>query len=130
MACLATQIILVIITLGCSVAAAQGFGNDVDAKLKTRIGDSLMIGQHVPAGIQKNAKAFARLDLDDEQEQCMIDWFIMPRPSYRAWWAAYREYKEASKTDLGALETWPDRMESARRTEDARTGATLPTSIG
>jgi hypothetical protein len=64
MACLATQIILVITTLGCCVAAAQGVGNGVDAKLKIRIGDSLMIEQHVPAGIQKNAKVFAWLVLD------------------------------------------------------------------
>jgi hypothetical protein len=104
--------------------------NGVDAKLKTQIGDSLIVEQHVPAGIQMNAKVFARLELVAEQEQCMVDWFIMPRPSYKAWWAAYREYKEASKTNLGALETWPDRMEAARKAEDARAGATRPTSIG
>src|SRR5262245_60404544 len=41
------------------------------------------------------AAMFARLQLSQEEEKCLIDWRVMPLPRNKIWWEKYRAYNSA-----------------------------------
>ena len=105
MACLAVQLVLVTLTLAFSIATVERWHSN-----ETRIGNRLCIKQTVAGGAQIMAKAYALLDLNEEEEQNMLDWSLFPTRSNKLWLSAFQKYKEDARHDPSVLETWGERM--------------------
>ena len=111
MACLAMQLLLVTLTLAFSVAAVQGWMSEGSKTNTARIGSRIIIEQHVLKTAGKRAETYVSMELTKDEEQSMVDWFIMPRPSNKIWWDAFAKFKEDFRKNPGATKPWEERMQ-------------------
>jgi len=124
MACLAMQIIIVSLTLVCSVAAVQGWEIENRQDDKTYVGNRLVVSSYHLPGEDFRAKVYAQLGLGADEEQNMVEWDSMPQRSNSIWWGAFERYRDrlvetqrkgadAAKWDVGILNSWGDRLAEA-----------------
>lgn len=123
MACLAVQLVLLTSTLVCSVAAVQCWWSEGWNSEEHRLGSRMVIKRSDTSGIQSMAKMYVLLELNDEEEQNMVDWSLIPTRSSRLWLPTYRQFKEDARHDPSVLDTWGDRLRRAHEEDDERAQA-------
>ncbi|KAJ4369183.1 hypothetical protein N0V83_006267 [Neocucurbitaria cava] len=113
MACLAVQLALLISTLACSVAVVRCWWSEGWNSEEHRLGSRMVIKRSDTSGVQSMAKMYVLLGLNDEEEQNMVDWSLIPTRSSRLWLPTYRQFKEDARHDPSVLDTWGNRLRQA-----------------